>query len=202
MGLSQAAIVAAVTCIAAGCCPRSAAPPFPVPPPPPAAARSSAQAPPRSIPAPVVGRFHGQPSPADVPTPESPLNRETITEPPRALPGPKLEEVPIVREPLPAPRPQLPLATLPDEVVMRILETGRVVFVRCFKKAIAADPTELSFKVRLRVELDDSGAITAATTDAANAALDACLTRAARWLRFPESANRVAVELPLFYRAE
>lgn len=126
--------------------------------------------------------------------------RETITEPPRALAGPKLDEVPVRREPLVPPPPPPAVDTLPDEVVLRLLETGRAVFVRCFKKAIAADPTELSFKVRVHVELDAAGAITAARTDTTNPTLDACLARSVRWLKFPATGRPAAADLPLFYR--
>ncbi len=202
----QAAIVAAISGIAAGCCP-------PLPPghpslaaPAPASAvvtpaphaRPALTSRPRSIPAPVLGRFQ-QRQPAVRPVDEAPV-RETITEPPHALPGPKVEEVPVTREPLVPPKPAPPADLLPDEVVLRLLETGRAVFVRCFKKAIAADPTQLSFKVRLHVELDEAGTITVARSDATNPTLDACLSRSVRWLKFPATGRPAAAELPLFYR--
>ena len=161
-----------------------------------------ARPPPKRIPAPVLGRFQKPPERAPAKA-DPPVKREMITEPPLGLPGPKLDEVPVKRETLAPPKPAaLPTARLPDEVVMRLLETGRAAFVRCFKKAIAADPTELSFKVRLRVELDDNAAITGAHTDSPNPVLDACLSRSAAWLKFPAAGKRVVVELPLFYRGE
>jgi hypothetical protein len=124
-----------------------------------------------------------------------------LTEPPVALPGPKLEETPR-RESLAEPKPPAPTDTLPDEVIMKLLENGRTAFVRCFKKAINEDPTELSFKVKVHIVLDSNGAITSATTDATNQKLDACLTRMTAWIRFPASGKPIAVELPLFYRGE
>ena len=96
----------------------------------------------------------------------------------------------------------MPRDTLPDEVVMKLLEGGRAAFVRCFKKAVQADPTTLSFKVRVHVELDGDGAITTANADTSDAALAGCLVRSVAWLKFPASGRAVAVELPLFYRAQ
>jgi hypothetical protein len=166
----------------------------------PAPVVAPAPAPPKHLPAPVLGRFQ---KPSQPGASKQPPKREMITEPPMGLPGPKLDEVPVERESLAPPkRAALPTATLPDEVVMRLLETGRAGFVRCFKKAIAADPTELSFKVKLRVELDENAAITGAHTDSTNPALDGCLSRSAAWLKFPAAGKRVVVELPLFYRGE
>jgi hypothetical protein len=132
-----------------------------------------------------------------------PPEREMLKEPPLVPPSrPKTESV-SQRETLAPTAPPLERAgRLPDDVVMRLLETGRAAFVRCFKKAVAADPTVASFKVRVRVELDDDGAITGASADTTDQALAACLSRATGWIRFPASGKRVVVELPLFYRGE
>jgi len=181
---------------AAGCCP-----PLPEP-------RVPSASAPRNLPAPVLGRFEKPRVDELAGPPASEVKREMLTEPPVALPGPKLDEVavprePIAPEPVAPPEPALPPADrLPDDVVVRLLEAGRAAFVRCFKKAIDADPTEPSFKVRVHVELDASAVITLARTDAPTPALDACLVRSIRWLKFPATGRRVAVDLPLFYRGE
>jgi hypothetical protein len=201
-GRRLATYAAAAFGLLAGCCPPLDPVYPPLPPGTPRAADACMTSPsPRTIPAPVVGRFQ-QPSTPVRAKAEAPVKREMIKEPPVGLPGPKLDEIPVQREPHAPPKPPSPEERLPDEVVMRLLESGRAVFVRCFKKAFAADPLEPSFKVRLRVELDAAGAITSATTDAANKTLDACLTRSAGWVKFPASGRRIVVDLPLFYRAE
>jgi hypothetical protein len=131
--------------------------------------------------------------------------REAIQEPPVVPPaGPKLEPDLTKRETLTQPEPPRPAPTdtLPDEVVMKLIETGRPAFVRCFKLAVRNDPTTLSFKVRLRVELSGEGAVTKANADTTDSALAGCLVRSLGWLRFPASGRPVAIELPLFYRAE
>jgi len=151
-----------------------------------------------------------------------PINRDTLKEPPIGPPAvspplapaappplppavppaaPKTETSP-PREVLEPPVPPVTTDTLPDEVVLRLIETGRAAFVRCFKKAVAADPLVVSFKVRIHVELDRDGAITSATADTSDTSLATCLTRAVRYLRFPASGRPVAADLPLFYRAE
>jgi hypothetical protein len=181
---------------AAACCP----PPDPVepsspsPPHVPATVMKRAQA----IPPAVVGRFE---APRSRPSLE-PIERDTMKEPPLVPPAlPKTESIP-PREVLEPRVPPMHADTLPDEVVMRLLETGRAAFTRCFKKAIDADPTVLSFKVRVHVELDAAGAITSATSDATDTALGACLTRAMRWLTFPATGGMAVVDVPLIYRAD
>lgn len=166
-------------------------PGFPVPPPPPPDPVT------RAMPAPVLSRYQ---EPVTQPA-SSPPKRESITEPPPGLPLPKVDEERVARESPADPRPPLPSDTLPDEVVLRLLENGRSAFVRCFKKAVAADPMERSFKVKLRVELDGTGGLSRASTDAPTAALDTCLARIVSSLQFPASGRPITVEMPLFYQA-
>lgn len=153
----------------------------------------------RAMPTPVLSRLQ---QPSVLPPTSSPPKRDSIEEPPQGLPLPKGDDERLVRETPAEPKRPSPTDTLPDEVIMRLLETGRTAFVRCFRKAIANDPTELSFKVKLHVELDSNGAITSAKTDTSDPKLDACLTRMAGYLKYPASGKPVAAELPLFYRGE
>ena len=135
--------------------------------------------------------------------PAKPPEREMLKEPPLVPPSRPKTEIAAKRETLaPTETPLVRAERLPDDVVMKLLETGRAAFVRCFKKAVQADPTTLSFKVRVRVELDEDGTITSSSADASDPALTGCLTRATGWIRFPASGKRVVVELPLFYRGE
>lgn len=150
------------------------------------------------MPSAVLSRFE-QPPP---PPPLDPIQRDTLKEPPLVPPAEPKTETIAPREVLEPRVPPVQADTLPDEVVMRLIETGRAAFTRCFKKAVDADPTVVSFKVRVHVELDADGAFTSVTSDATDTALGACLTRATRWLRFPASGRPVVVDVPLFYRAE
>lgn len=147
------------------------------------------------MPAPVLSRYQ-EPVAPPVSTPPK---RDSITEPPPGLPLPKGDDESVARQSQAEPRPALPSDTLPDEVVLRLLETRRQAFVRCFKKAIDDNPIELSFKVKLRVELDASGVMTKTSTDATTKSLDACLVRAAA-LEFPATGKPITVEMPLFYQ--
>jgi protein TonB len=166
-------------------------PGFPVPPPPPPDPVT------RSMPAPVLSRYQ-QPV---APPVTSPPKRESITEPPPGLPLPKVDEERVARQSPAEPRPPLPSDTLPDEVVLRLLDTGRGAFVRCFKKAIEQNPIESSLKVKLHVELEGSGELKRVSSDAASTALDSCLARIVGGLRFPASGKPITVEMPLFYQA-
>lgn len=146
-----------------------------------------------------MSRFERPGPKAKVPT----TDREMLKEPPLVPPpGPKTEPAPPPRERLAPRAPTAQLARLPDDVVMRLAETGRAAFVRCFKKAYNADPTVASFKVRVHVELDPDGAITTANADTTDQTLAGCLVRSLGWLKFPASGKPVAFDLPLFYRAE
>jgi hypothetical protein len=128
-----------------------------------------------------AGRCHPPPDPAspfDRKTTDGPTNRTTLD-------GHK--------------KPQPPI-TLPDEVVVRAMEPMRPLFVRCFKRAIDADPTTVSFKVRLRLEVDATGMVEGASSDASDPGLATCLIRIGRAVRFPAPNRRAVVELPLIYR--
>jgi hypothetical protein len=103
------------------------------------------------------------------------------------------------RETLNGHRPVRPI-TLPDEVIVRAMEPLRPLFVRCFKRAIEADPSVVSFKVRLTLEVDAEGVVTAASADAEDGGLVACLTRLGRSVRFPPPNRRAVVDFPLIYR--
>ena len=119
--------------------------------------------------------------------------------------GPKTPEVPAKRETLANGNGHAPATrtvTLPDEVIVRVMDLGRVAIVRCFKKASFNDPTVFSYKVRLHVELDRSGMVMAATSDADDAALAACLIRVGFQLPFPPPGEPAVVDVPLFYRPE
>jgi len=184
----------AIAIAVAGCCPLPEADEPRQPPKPQAPLYTIA----KEIPPAVMGRFE-RPGPK---TPVVPTNREMLKEPPLVPPaGPKAEQ-PTRRETLAPPPPAAQLDRLPDDVVMKLAETGRAAFVRCFKKAVQADPTQFSFKVRVHVELDPDGAITTANADTTDQALAGCLVRSLGWLQFPAAGKPVAFDLPLFYRAE
>ena len=175
------------------CCPPPEEPECPVPPPKPQITEA------RRLPTPVLSRLQ---QPAVLPPTSTPVKRDSIEEPPQGLPLPKGDDERLVRETPAEPRRPSPTDTLPDEVIMRLLETGRTAFVRCFRKAIAEDPTELSFKVKLHVELDANGTIMTAKSDASDSKLDACIVRMAHYLKYPASGKPVAAEMPLIYRGE
>src|SRR5262245_41032201 len=87
----------------------------------------------------------------DNPTPGAPAKHEDI--PPRGTLAAK-------------PPPTEKLATLPDEVVLKAIDSSQGLFLRCFKRANNADPTLVSAKVKLHVELDSLGVVVVATSDA------------------------------------
>ena len=98
----------------------------------------------------------------------------------------------------PPPQPAVRRVTLPDEVVVRALGTGQSLFLRCFRKAATEDGLR-SAKVRLHLELDASGRVTAASTDTDSELLDACLIRVGHMLPFPAPKQPAVVDLPLFF---
>src|SRR5262245_39344747 len=75
--------------------------------------------------------------------------------PPPKRYGPKTEEDAPRRQTLGTPKPAPPPLTLPDEVVVRVMDTGRAAFQHCFKHADL--DAGVNYKVRLHVELDAAG---------------------------------------------
>jgi len=115
---------------------------------------------------------------------------------------PKTRERPVKRETLePDPRPARPV-NLTDEVVVHALNLGRPSFLRCFRKASDADPSVRSFKVTVHVDVGPTGTVTAATTDAEDPALAACLIRVSRGLPFPAPKQPTVADFPLFFRPD
>ena len=112
---------------------------------------------------------------------------------------PSFEIAPALPVPAEAPAPA-PTARLPDEIVLRVLDTGRAAFTGCWRRAHAADPLLETTKVTIRVELDDTGRVRAITHDAPSAKLGGCLALVARSLRFPATRPAVA-EFPLIFDA-
>ncbi|HEX5061586.1 MAG TPA: hypothetical protein VFV99_19595, partial [Kofleriaceae bacterium] len=178
--------VIAIAIAVAGCCPLPEADEPKVPPPPKQQAPLYTIA--KEIPPAKMGHFEHQPPKAPV----VPTNREMLKEPPLVPPAAPKNELPTRRETAAPPSaPTAQLDRLPDDVVMKLAETGRAAFVRCFKKAYQADPNQLSFKVRVHVELDGDGALTTANADTTDQALAGCLVRSLGWLKFPAAGKPV-----------
>jgi hypothetical protein len=129
------------------------------------------------------------PQPPQVPVVQpAPPKREEVA--PRETLGPKHA----------APSNEKPV-TLPDEVIVKALDAGQALFMRCFKKANTNDPTLTSAKVRLHIELDALGTVVAASSDAEDPDFAKCLERVAHMLPFPAPKKPAIVDLPLFFRA-
>jgi hypothetical protein len=115
--------------------------------------------------------------------------------------GAKQEQAP-VRVPVappPAPRPAK-LVTLPEAVVLKAMDAGRPTFLRCWARAQRDDPTLSGSKVKLHIELDERGKVTAVTSDTESELLARCLAVVARGLPFPPAGQPALVELPLIFQ--
>ncbi len=100
-----------------------------------------------------------------------------------------------------APRPAR-LAQAADEVVVRALNGGRAALVRCWKRALDADPLLDATKVTVRVEVDAAGGVRAVTHDAANAKLGNCLALVSRGLAFEATGSPAVAQFPLFFKPD
>ena len=100
----------------------------------------------------------------------------------------------------PPPAPPLRAVTLPDEVVVRAMGAGQQAFLRCWARAQRSEPPPLAGKVRLHLELDDQGRVTASQSDSDSPALTRCLSVVVRRLPFPAPGRPVSVDLPLMFR--
>ncbi|HEY0479743.1 MAG TPA: hypothetical protein VGD37_19620 [Kofleriaceae bacterium] len=102
--------------------------------------------------------------------------------------------------PPPAPRPAVRPIALADEVVVRALDAGQQAFLRCWARAQRSEVPPETGKVRLHLELDDQGHVTAATSDSDAPALASCLAVVARRLPFPAPGQPAVVDVPLMFR--
>ena len=102
--------------------------------------------------------------------------------------------------PIPSISPGAPRAVLPEEVVVRAMSAGQAAFLRCWSRAQLVDPPDMPNKVRLHIELDAAGAVTAVSSDCESPALARCITLVARHLPFPAPGQAALVELPLFFQ--
>lgn len=112
------------------------------------------------------------------------------------------EERTLERATMETPPKPAQLAQLADETVVRALDSGRAALVRCWKRALDADPMLDATKVTVRVEVDPAGAVTNVTHDTPNAKLGNCLALVARGLVFGASGAPAVAQFPLFFKPD
>jgi hypothetical protein len=115
---------------------------------------------------------------------------------------PVREERTLERTTLEPPPQPARLAQLGDESVVRALDGGRAALVRCWKRALDADPMLDATKVTVRVELDAVGVVVNVTHDTANAKLGNCLALVARGLVFEATGAPAVAQFPLFFKPD
>ena len=146
-----------------------------------------------------AGRLPVPAPPSPPPPVPSPVKTAAPPAAPPIAPAPRREEL-TAREPhAPAKPPATPRALVPDEVVMTVVRAMQPTFVACWKRAQRADPTLVSARVRISLEIDDTGAVTASRTDAEDPKLSRCLAGVARKLAFPALGRPAALEIPLYF---
>ncbi len=138
-------------------------------------------------------------APPDLPPPTRPNGAPPPPAAPPIATTPRRDE-PTQREPL-GPRPQPPPSrvAIPEEVIMRAVRTLHPTFVACWKRAQRNDPSLVSARVRISLEVDASGAVTSSRTDAEDERLGRCLANVARKLAFPAIGRAAVLDVPLFF---
>jgi len=101
---------------------------------------------------------------------------------------------------VPPPAPTVRAVTLPDAVVVQAIGAGQQAFLHCWARAQRSDTPPTADKVRLHLEIDDQGRVTAVTSDSDSPALARCLQLVARRLPFPPAGRPAAVDVPLMFR--
>lgn len=137
------------------------------------------------------------PLPGDLPVKPQSAANPVEGVPPRTPPEPPTPPAPPA-PPAPAALPARPIA-LPDEVVLRALDVGQPAFLRCWARAQRIDAA-VATKVRLHLEIDETGKVTSAETDSDSPTLSRCLVVVARHLAFPAAGYPAVVDLPLLFR--
>ncbi len=89
---------------------------------------------------------------------------------------------------------------LPEEVVLRLLDSGQPAFLRCWARAQREDPSLSTTKIAVRLELDASGKVVHVSTDATIVTLGNCVAAIAAHLPFPAPGQAAIVEFPLLFR--
>src|SRR5262249_48942493 len=101
---------------------------------------------------------------------------------------------------VPPPAPSRgPAVTLPDAVVIKAIGAGQQAFLRCWARAQQSELPPATGKVRLHLEIDEQGRVTAAAGDAEAPAFSRCLAAVARRLPFPAIGQPSVVEVPLMF---
>lgn len=122
------------------------------------------------------------------------------TEPSQPSAATAKQEAPVARVSSASRPPARPLAiSLADEVVVKALSVGQPAFLRCWARAQRVDALDAT-KVRLHIELDAAGHVTACHSDTGSPTLARCLTVVARQLPFPAPGVPAVVDLPLMFR--
>jgi hypothetical protein len=88
---------------------------------------------------------------------------------------------------------------LPDEVVVKAVGVGQPALLRCWARAQKTDPGPSSTKVRLHIDIDATGRVTAVDSDSDSPALSRCLAVVARQLPFPAPGRPAAIDVPLIF---
>lgn len=99
----------------------------------------------------------------------------------------------------PRPAPRAAKFAFPEEVVVGAVRVLQPTFNACWRRAQRNDPTLITARVQLSLEVDAAGAVTASRATAEDAKLGTCLSHVARGLSFPASGKAVAFDVPLFF---
>jgi hypothetical protein len=99
-----------------------------------------------------------------------------------------------------APPPPAQTITLPEEAVLRAIDTGQPLFLRCWERAQRKEIGPIAGKVRLHLDLDENGRVMTVRSDSDSKVLSSCLSVVARRLPFPAPGQPAIVELPLLFR--
>src|ERR1043166_9329250 len=89
---------------------------------------------------------------------------------------------------------------LPEEGVVKAMDAGQPLFLRCWERAQRKEVGPIGSKVRLHLEIDDQGHVLAARSDTESPVLASCLAVVARRLPFPAPGQPAVVDLPLMFR--
>lgn len=132
------------------------------------------------------------PPPPNAPPHDPALPAPSAVTPKQEHPEPRIPAAPLPASPVRA-------VTLPDEVVVQAIGAGQQAFLRCWARAQRSDAPPTTDKVRLHLEIDAQGRVTAASSDSDSPALERCLQIVVRRLPFPPPGRPSVVDLPLMF---
>jgi hypothetical protein len=87
------------------------------------------------------------------------------------------------------------LPTMPDDVVIHVLDDNRIAFQSCVRRARKLDPNLASITIRVVAEVDADGSVVSADTELEDRKLATCVLNIIKHFKFPPTNVRALARI-------